>query len=526
MGFKKGSWIAQFERKVAYDRDTFMAICQRVLRGEAVSDICAKPPMPCAEVFLNWIQDNEEARKIWNCKCDFESDRKLAKELDVVINCFAVDWSNNVYDKLEKGYSLDSYMWQKYVMPDWKKLYPLLGDPPVWNTENLQDYEDLLKEITLLLKPRDFMECVHTKEMADAIWEDKREGREKNTVPELQYQARLSEAHALHVMAARQGNLPIPKAVEKPATAADHIRGFRAGFKTYQALDRSQERKKKRRDNAPRQIARWRKSFGGKSEVLPDRFVAELALAKRASEAVLPLARAQAATSDTEEVAQPTTSGDHTQEVPQPTTSVDQTQDVPQTKTSVALPDQAAEAVQTPVRTHEIAEAPVQIAPANNPSGAAPSLDAEEVPQATTSVDHTEKVAQATTSDALPDKAADAPPAPARMGETAQAAAQIAPGVDAEKTAPPSTAAGKGDMAGVTDDVDWEAWLTGTKRYPAGAIVAAARKKFDPVPSSQTTLVRKLVLECKVVPPDRLCSELAVCVLPIAQAAPTPHAAA
>jgi hypothetical protein len=559
-------------------------------------------------------------------------------------------------------------------MPDWKKLYPLIGDPPVWDTENLRNYEDLLKEITQQIKPRDFMECVYTKEKADAIWEDKREGREKNGVPERQYQLQLQLArehqrqlkYVGHVPGQNRAAEPI---VDKPATAADHSRGLRAGFKAYQAFDIAQSRKKKRRDNASRQIALWRKGFGGKSEVLPDRFVAELALAKRASEAVLPLAHAQAATSNTEEV--------------------------PQTKTSVALPDRAAEAVQPPVLTHEIAEAPVQIAPATNPPEAAPSLagaekvaqattsdteevgaetvaqtatsdmeevgteevaqagaeevaqastsDTEEVAQVATSVEHTEAVVKATTSVAPPDQAADAVPAPMPTQEIAQATTQIAsavdaaeaarslagaeevaqaatsvehteaiakattsvappdqaadavpapmptqeiaettthiasavdaaetapslartekvaqaatsaaspveaadpvpapvptgkvaqppahvgPAVEAGETAPPSAPVGNGDRAEVTAGVDWESWLTGRKRYSTHALVAAARKKFNPAPPSQEELIRKLVLECKVVPPDRVCAELAVCLVPMVQAAPTPRAAA
>jgi hypothetical protein len=282
MARKKSSWISQFERKVAYDRDTFITICKRYLLGEQLSEICAKPPMPVAQCVMSWVEYNQEASDIWNCARRFESDRALAKGLGVPMNSSVSDWADAVYDKLDHGYSLNNYQRQAYTLPDWEKLYPKVGDPPVWNSENLQDYEDLLKEITQLLKPRDVVELIYTKEMADAIWEEKRESREKNSVPERQYQMRLSEPHAVRVAEARRRNLPTPKqAAQEPATALDHIRGFRTGFKMYQALDRAQCRKKKRRDNAPRQIRRWRNSFGGKAEVLPDRFVAELALAER-----------------------------------------------------------------------------------------------------------------------------------------------------------------------------------------------------------------------------------------------------
>jgi hypothetical protein len=76
MARKKSSWISQFERKVAYDRDTCITICQRYLRGEQLSAICAKRPMPVAQCFLSWVQHNEEARDIWDCARRFESDRE------------------------------------------------------------------------------------------------------------------------------------------------------------------------------------------------------------------------------------------------------------------------------------------------------------------------------------------------------------------------------------------------------------------------------------------------------------------
>ena len=76
MARKKSSWISQFERKVAYDRDTFITICKRCLLGEQLSEICAKPPMPVAQCVMSWVEYNEEASDIWNCARRFESDRE------------------------------------------------------------------------------------------------------------------------------------------------------------------------------------------------------------------------------------------------------------------------------------------------------------------------------------------------------------------------------------------------------------------------------------------------------------------
>src|SRR5262249_54521669 len=55
--------------------------------------------------------------------------------------------------------------------PDWNKVYPLLGDPPVLSTENIQAYNDLLNGFTEMLEPRDMMDLMWTKETADATWQ-------------------------------------------------------------------------------------------------------------------------------------------------------------------------------------------------------------------------------------------------------------------------------------------------------------------------------------------------------------------
>jgi hypothetical protein len=510
MARKQSSWISQFERKVAYDRDTFITICQRYIRGEELSAICAKAPMPAAQCFLSQVQNNEEARAIWECALKFKSDRGLAKELNVPMDYGLKDWSNAVYDKLEHGYSLSNYLDQQYIMPDWKKLYPLVGEPPVWSSENLSDYEYVLKEVTQLLKPRDFMECVYTKEMADGIWEDKREGREKNSVPERQYQVRLSEAHALRVREACQRNLPMPKPAQEPATALDYIRGFRTGFKTYQALDRAQERKKKRRDNAPRRIASWRKSFGGKAEALPDKFIAELALAKRDGVAQFasdtqtdhilhepmqadpsPVPAGESVQADPSpppgcEAVNGSRPVANTEEVTQATASVDHKEEVTQAATLVASADTIAQSM--PAADPANAAEPASLVAETGEPELAPTNHA---PQAVPSPAAAEKVAEA---------AAAAP------GANAQAAPPIPP-AQAADAAPPRTPVDEVEVevGGVRERINWVAWLTGAKRHHWDWLSKAAQKAFQRPFMSKGALVRHLVLERKIVRPDQVC---------------------
>src|SRR4029077_17858304 len=69
--------------------------------------------------------------------------------------------------------------------------------------------------------------------------------------------------------------------VTQPANALDQGRPLEAGFKYDRALDVAQSRAIKRRDNALRQIERWRKGLGAKARRLPDHLLVEHLLAQR-----------------------------------------------------------------------------------------------------------------------------------------------------------------------------------------------------------------------------------------------------
>jgi hypothetical protein len=69
-------------------------------------------------------------------------------------------------------------------------------------------------------------------------------------------------------------------AAAKAASALDHSRGLEGGYKYHQGLDIAQSRAMKRRDNALRLIARWRKGLAPKARTLSDKFIVEQALAE------------------------------------------------------------------------------------------------------------------------------------------------------------------------------------------------------------------------------------------------------
>jgi hypothetical protein len=223
-------------RQVAYDREMCIVICRRFLLGEDFRVICAKPPMPIPAMFLGWVQHHQEAREIHRCARNFLSDRKLAKELGAPWVVAVTDWEEEVRAKLERGWPVD-YLDRKYIPPDWNKVYPALDYPPVRSTEDMRSYNIIITDFTQMLEPRDVMELIWTKEAVDAVWKANRLAREKS--------------------------------------------GRRVESRYYQELDIAQSREITRRDNALRQIARWRDGLGGKARALPEKFLAEPALAKR-----------------------------------------------------------------------------------------------------------------------------------------------------------------------------------------------------------------------------------------------------
>jgi hypothetical protein len=262
-----------YGRPIVYDREICISICRKILLGEDLQTICAKPPMPIGPVFLGWVQDHTEARAIYRSVDNLRMDRGLASEVGVMRASIA-KWEEQVRENCERGWPAD-WIERKYVPPDWNKVYPQLGGPPVWSTEDIEAYTELLNGFTEMLEPRDMMELILTKQAADATWEAGRMAREKNSLPERKYQQRLK------VLAELQWrNRAAETTAAKPATALDHSLGLEAGFKSYQARDIAQSRAIKRRDNAPRQIARWRDGFGAKARRLSDKFIAEQALAE------------------------------------------------------------------------------------------------------------------------------------------------------------------------------------------------------------------------------------------------------
>ena|ERR1700730_4300176 len=120
------------------------------------------------------------------------------------------------------------------------------------------------------------MELIWVKEAADATWEEARFMREKIGLPDRKHQF-LVENEANYQRSVHKIEVPSTR----PATALDHSRALQAAFKYYQGLDVALMRAIKRRDNALRQIERWRDGLGVRARALSEQFVAEQFVAEQ-----------------------------------------------------------------------------------------------------------------------------------------------------------------------------------------------------------------------------------------------------
>ena len=364
---KQSRHLGPYERPILYDREILIEICTRLLAGEDLPAICARPPMPRDFVFLGWIQDHQEAREIYRSLQNFKLDRSLAKELGTVLVVSTGEWQEQVRVNCERGWPAD-HIDRGYIPPDWSKVFPVIGRPPVDSADNMQAYNDLLNSFTQMLQPRDLMELMWTKQATDATWAGVKEDEEK------------------------KGAI----SVAEMATGRDLRRVFDAGFNYCRSTQLAQSRLIKRRDDAGasfsagvRGSARNRAVFqissstsrslrsGTGTRSPPDNDVAAPEPAEVAPAAAPPEAAAamisaspSLAQSDKAGSLANDSSGDAVKSVARPAPADGAMHVAP----PVASSGEAVDAVPLPTPAHEAAQAAPPVAPPAEPPEAAPTL--------------------------------------------------------------------------------------------------------------------------------------------------------
>ena len=416
---------SEYERQIIYDREICIEICRRLLLGQDLREICAKPPMPLGPGFLGWIQDHKEAREIDRSMGNFRSDRALAKALGTPLLVGISEWEEQVRANIQRGWPAD-YIDRGYLPPDWSKVFPIIGGPPASSAENLQAYNDLLNGFTQMLEPRDLMELIWTKQVTDATWDGMEEDEEKNGV--------LS--------------------VAQMARGRDLRRVFEAGFNYCRSTQLAQSRVMRRRDNAVCQLERWRKGLGAKSRRLPDQFLDEQVLAQRYRDQVLTVPDNDVTSPKPAEVAPPAAPAEAAEAMISASPSLAQSDKAgspPDDSSrdavkSVARPAPADGAMHVALPTASLGEA-VEAAPRPAPADGAMHV-APPIASLGEAVDAVARPAPA-------EGAVHVAPPTASLGEAVDAVALTAAADGAMHVAPPTAAAGEAiDAVAVTAAAD------------------------------------------------------------------------
>ena len=176
-------------------------------------------------------------------------------------------------------------------------LLQLFGPPPVLFSENIKSYELVLERLLETFAPRDFMEQLLIKELADHTWEAMRYGRHKTLVMERRFRDRLGFQEARRKLAAQgkngetsntqQNGKPatspedildglaeeIDAILLPPATELAHARALEVGMNYYERLDKSQSLALARRDNVLQQFERHRDGIGHLLRQVSDKII-------------------------------------------------------------------------------------------------------------------------------------------------------------------------------------------------------------------------------------------------------------
>jgi hypothetical protein len=178
------------------------------------------------------------------------------------------------------------------------ELLHLFGPTPVLSSENIGSYQQVMAQFLEDFAPRDFIEELLIKELADSTWEAARYARYKTLLMErrfrdrLEYQARRGNATAQSKVAlaekppVQNGWLSIDPddvldelleevdaILLKPAAELDHFHAVEVGLVYYEHLDNLFAAAVARRNNALNRIERYRAGFSHSLRQVSDKII-------------------------------------------------------------------------------------------------------------------------------------------------------------------------------------------------------------------------------------------------------------
>jgi cysteinyl-tRNA synthetase len=189
------------------------------------------------------------------------------------------------------------------------EFYRVLGATPVWSTENVDSYNNILEKLMTCLRAGDFMEQILIRDVGVETWEINRLKRQQRLMVEgnfrkrIEYQAKkarevndrrealrrtLAEKDVNSASPAKQALELINFIEETPADVDallhrnadefDHARALEEGFDYYERLGRAIDIAIARRNDALEQLERYREGLGQQVRKLSNQIIEEVFL--------------------------------------------------------------------------------------------------------------------------------------------------------------------------------------------------------------------------------------------------------
>lgn len=198
---------------------------------------------------------------------------------------------------------------------DLAELRQLFGPPPVLRSESMQSYDEIMTRLMEGFAPRNFIQQIYIKELADCTWEMARYTRHKTLTMEARFQQRL-EFQAQRQTAAAQSNGQAREAATtpddvldglvkeiddmllKPAAEIGHVRALEVVLVKLERINKLLNAARARRNNILEQIEAYKAGLGQRLRRISDKIIATESAAvatqpKQVAEPLVPPAKQQ-----------------------------------------------------------------------------------------------------------------------------------------------------------------------------------------------------------------------------------------
>jgi hypothetical protein len=182
---------------------------------------------------------------------------------------------------------------------DLAELRQLFGPPPVLRSESTQSYDEIMTRLMECFAPRNFIQQIFIKELADCTWEMARYTRHKTLTMQARFQQRL-EFQAQRQRAAAQSKDTLAKGpagqareaattpddvldglvkeiddmLLKPAAEIGHVRALEVVLVKLERINKLLDAARERRNNILEQIEAYKAGLGQRLRRISDKIIA------------------------------------------------------------------------------------------------------------------------------------------------------------------------------------------------------------------------------------------------------------